>query len=98
MTPHLQTEPAPVLVPTVAGPDKRRLVAPDERLYRLGRWGGHEGTPWMGAVAGDGRVLATSENPATAEDIHPDLREHYRGLRADDPTSLWRSTVTDPGC
>lgn len=80
MTPDFQTQPDPLLVPNVARPHERRLISSSERLYRLGRWGSHDLTPWMGAVAGDGRVLAIREKPLTAEDLHPDLREHYRGL------------------
>jgi hypothetical protein len=69
-----------VLVPTVAGPAESRLITREDRLYRLGRWGSHDLTPWMGAVAGDGRVMAIREKPMTAQDLHPGLREHYRDL------------------
>lgn len=80
MTPDFQTESEPVLVPNVAGPVEGRLVSREDRLYRLGRWGAHDLTPWMGAVADDGRVLAIREKPRTADDLHPGLREYYRDL------------------
>ncbi|MBB4909283.1 SUKH-4 family immunity protein [Actinophytocola algeriensis] len=80
MTPRSQVESEPVLVPNVAGPVESRLITPEDRLYRLGRWGGHDRTPWMGAVAGDGRVLAIRDRPMTAQDLHPALREVHRDL------------------
>ncbi|GAB3458301.1 SUKH-4 family immunity protein [Actinophytocola sediminis] len=80
MTPRFQAESEPVLVPNVAGPAESRLITPADRLYRLGRWGGHDRTPWMGAVAGDGRVLAIRDRPVTAQDLHPALREFHRDL------------------
>ncbi|MET9228823.1 SUKH-4 family immunity protein [Lentzea sp. NPDC003310] len=79
-TPDFQTESEPVLVPNVAGPFESRLITPEDRLYRLGGWGSWEGTPRMGAVAGDGRVLAIRDRPMTAQDVHRDLRWHYRHL------------------
>ncbi|MEU3648001.1 SUKH-4 family immunity protein [Lentzea sp. NPDC034063] len=79
-TPDFQSESEPVLVPNVAGPLESRLITREDRLYRLGRWGSHDLTPWVGAVAGDGRVMAIREEPVTAQDVHPDLREYYRDL------------------
>jgi hypothetical protein len=79
-TPDFQVESEPVLVPNVAGPMESRLITREDRLYRLGRWGANDLTPWMGAVADDGRVLAIREKPMTAQDVHPDLREYYRDL------------------
>lgn len=80
MTPAVQLETEPQLVPNVAGEYERRLISPDQRLYDLGRWGGHDLTPKIGAVAGDGRVLSIRATPLTAHDLHPQLREHHQGL------------------
>ncbi|MFB4314889.1 SUKH-4 family immunity protein [Actinomadura sp. 21ATH] len=79
MTPDFQTVSEPVLTPNVAGDIEGRLITADQRLYRLGRWGSHELTPIMGAVAGTGRVLGLRKAPLTTEDLHPDLRDHYAG-------------------
>ncbi|MCR3746320.1 SUKH-4 family immunity protein [Lentzea californiensis] len=75
-TPDFQAETEPVLVPNVAGPFESLLITPEDRLYLLGGWGSREGTPRMGAVAGDGRVLAIRKRPMTVEDIHRDLRPY----------------------
>jgi hypothetical protein len=80
MTPAFQPEAEPLLVPHVAGPRERELLGPADRLYDLGRWGGHDATPAMGAVRGDGRVLAILPAPVTAADMAEGLREHYRDL------------------
>jgi hypothetical protein len=80
MTPCFQSGTAPTLVPNVAGELERRLITPADRLFDLGRWGSHDLTPKMGAVQGDGRVLAIRPAPVTAADLHPDLRDHYRDL------------------
>lgn len=80
MTPGFQFDTAPTLVPNVAGELERRLITPADRLFDLGRWGSHDLTPKMGAVQGDGRVLALRPAPVTAADLHPGLRDHYRDL------------------
>jgi SUKH-4 immunity protein len=80
MKPEIQHAAEPLLVPNVAGERERRLIAAEQRLYRLGWWGSHDLTPKMGAVAGDGRVLGIQDAPLTAADLHPDLREVYADL------------------
>ncbi|WP_194293510.1 SUKH-4 family immunity protein [Actinomadura macrotermitis] len=70
----------PLLVPNLAGPQERRLASPGQRLYDLGRWGGSGATPRIGAVAGDGRVLAVRDRPVTAADLPLPLRGIYRDL------------------
>ncbi|MGI5225537.1 SUKH-4 family immunity protein [Actinoallomurus sp. CA-142502] len=80
MRPEFQHATEPLLVPNVAGEHERRLIADDQRLYHLGWWGAHDRTPKMGAVAGDGRVLAVRDAPVTAADVHPDLRRVYTDL------------------
>lgn len=77
MKPEFQDAIEPLLVPNVAGENERRLIAADQRLYQLGWWGNHDLTPKMGAVAGDGRVLAIRDAPRTAADYPAILREHY---------------------
>ena len=74
-----QTEPHPTLVPNVAGDLECRLVAPDQRLYRLGRWGGGDNGPMVGALAGGGAVLGIRQRPLTVADLHPHLRPFYMG-------------------
>jgi hypothetical protein len=80
MTPAFQRGAEPTLVPNLAGPRERRLVTPDDRLYDLGRWGGHDLTPKLGAVRDDGRVLAIRPAPLTAADLPPVLREVHADL------------------
>jgi hypothetical protein len=80
MMPQIQLDSEPLLIPNVASERERRLIAPDQRLYRLGRLGRHDQTPAIGVVAGDGRIMSIRETPLTADDLHPSLREHYRGL------------------
>ncbi|GLW93207.1 SUKH-4 family immunity protein [Actinokineospora globicatena] len=75
-----QVESEPVLVPNVSGPRESRLITPEDRLYSLGRWGSSDLAPYIGAVENDGRILAIRDKPLTAQDVHPDLREHYRDL------------------
>jgi hypothetical protein len=81
--PGLQTEPAPVLVPTVAGERERRLIEPWQRLYLLGQYGpalvvgGEDLTLRVGAVAGSGRVLGIRSRPLTVEDVPRVLRADY---------------------
>lgn len=78
--PGLQAASAPVLVPNVAGECERRLIAPDQRLYVLGRYGsellfnGEDLTYRVGAVVGSGRVLGMHSRPLTIEDIPQVLR------------------------
>ncbi|THV25941.1 SUKH-4 family immunity protein [Glycomyces paridis] len=80
MTPAFQTGPDPTLSPNIAGPLEAEHARADDRLYDLGHWGAHDRTPKIGAVAGDGRVLAVRPAPLTAADLHPGLRDHYRDL------------------
>mgnify|MGYP001260576349 CR=1 FL=1 len=39
-----------MLVSSLAGPYERSLISGHQRLYELGHWGDHDGTPKMGAV------------------------------------------------
>ncbi|TCO45301.1 SUKH-4 immunity protein of toxin-antitoxin system [Actinocrispum wychmicini] len=80
LVPGFQSETHPILVPNVAGENERRVIAPHQRLYVIGRWGRHESAAKIGAVAGDGRVLALWDSPLAVDDVHPDLAEHYRDL------------------
>ncbi|MFC8343799.1 SUKH-4 family immunity protein [Streptomyces sp. NPDC057280] len=80
MTPSFQTEAEPTLVPNLAGPRERELATADDRFYDLGLWGNDDLTPRMGAVRGDGRVLAILPAPITAADVAPALRESYADL------------------
>ncbi|MGW9372617.1 SUKH-4 family immunity protein [Streptomyces xanthophaeus] len=81
MAPRFQTDTGPALAPPLAaGPLERGLLTPADRLYDLGRWGSHDVTPKMGAVAGDGRILAVRPAPFTAAALHPALRGAYAGL------------------
>lgn len=81
--PGLHIESAPVLPPTIAGELERRLIAPDQRLYRLGSYGselvvdGENVTMRVGAVVGSGRVLGVRSRPLTVEDMPPVLRAYY---------------------
>ncbi|GAA3043967.1 SUKH-4 family immunity protein [Actinokineospora globicatena] len=75
-----QVESEPVLVPNVAGPVESRLITPEDRLYRVGRLGSDDSSAFVGAVDNDGRIMAIHDKPLTAQDMHPDLREHYRDL------------------
>ncbi|MDT7840198.1 SUKH-4 family immunity protein [Streptomyces justiciae] len=80
MTPSFQSAAEPTLVPNLAGPRERELATPDDRFYDLGLWGSHDLTPRMGAVRGDGRVLAIRSAPLTAADLAPALREYHADL------------------
>ncbi|MFF5496724.1 SUKH-4 family immunity protein [Streptomyces aquilus] len=80
MTPSFQTGAEPTLVPNLAGPRERELATADDRFYDLGLWGSHDRTPRMGAVRGDGRVLAVRSAPLTAADLTPALRGYHADL------------------
>ena len=77
MTPDFQAASEPILAPNIASGVEGPLIAADQRLYQLGRWGSSDRTPMMGAVAGDGRILGLRQAPLTVEDLHPGLRDHY---------------------
>lgn len=68
MTPSFQTDSELTLVANLAVPRKRELAGADDRFYDLGSRGGHDLTPRMGAVRGDGRVMAVRSAPLTAAD------------------------------
>lgn len=80
MTPSFQTDVEPTLAPNLAGPRERELARADDRFYDLGLWGVDDLTPRVGAVRGDGRVLAVRSAPLTAADVAPALREHLADL------------------
>jgi len=86
--PAPQTEAEPTLVPNVAGETEHRLVAPEKRLYALGRWGVTDFTPMVGAVAGSGRGLGIRPAPITPDEYPAALRDYY------DPASLAGPAVT----
>jgi hypothetical protein len=75
--PEPQDQAEPTLVPNIAGPAERALLAPDQRLYRLGWWGTDDRSPTIGAVAGDGRVLVLLPAPLTVADLNRALRPYY---------------------
>ena len=75
--PEPQDEAEPTLVPNVAGPAERALLAPDQRLYRLGWWGMDDRSPAIGAVAGDGRVMVILRAPLTVADLPFSLQPYY---------------------
>jgi hypothetical protein len=76
-----QQDNQPTLVPNVVGEDERRLISPDQRLYRLGWWGPPSHVaPVIGAVAGEGRVLAIRDAPLSPDDLPPVLRGHYENF------------------
>lgn len=75
MRPDIQTEPYPVLAPSVAGDPELQLMRPDQRLYRLASWGAGVSC-WIGAVAGTGQVMTISSEPLKGDDLHPQLRSH----------------------
>jgi hypothetical protein len=76
-TPEPQDQAEPTLVPNLAGPAERALLAPDQRLYRLGGWGMDDRSPAIGAVAGDGRVLVILPAPLTVADLNFSLQPYY---------------------
>ncbi|GGP14065.1 SUKH-4 family immunity protein [Nonomuraea glycinis] len=82
MMPNFQAASEPILAPNIASGVEGHLIAADQRLYQLGRWGSSDRTPMMGAVAGDGRILGLRKAPLTVEDLHPGLRDHYAGYYA----------------
>ena len=75
--PEPQDQAEPTLVPNIAGPAERALLAPDQRLYRLGWWGMDDRSPAIGAVAGDGRVLVILPAPLTVADLNFSLQPYY---------------------
>jgi hypothetical protein len=77
--PDIQEESGPVLVPNVAGERELRLVSPDQRLYRLINMSVGPVKEWIGAVAGEGRVLMIRPAPVTVNDLAPQLRPYHPG-------------------
>ncbi|SCL15981.1 hypothetical protein GA0070624_0884 [Micromonospora rhizosphaerae] len=80
MSPKVQLEVEPLLMPKVASEREGRLISPEQRLYDLGRWGSDDLTPKLGAIAGDGRVMAISDAPTTDAKLRGFLKEYYRGI------------------